>query len=400
MRLAALSLAALLPGIVPARDAPYGLSERKPPPPYLSMPTLVEGKLPALLSQTGVFTDLATLKVRDGILPYDLAVAFWSDGAQKTRFVSIPRGKVHFTANDEWQFPPGTVFVKTFELPLDAANPDKKRRLETRILVRDARGGVYGVLYKWRPDNSDADLLPSSTSEELHIKDAKGNDQVQTWYFPSREDCLTCHTARAGGVLGLKTRQLNRPLTYPSNITDNELRTWNHLALFDPVLKEEEIAALPALAASDDPKRSLEDRARSYLDANCSHCHRPGGTVANFDARYSTPLQSQGLIDGQVLIDQGIDHPRIISPHDPWRSIMYMRVDTNDDIRMPPLARETIDQKGVKLLGEWIASLPGREVLAPPTMTPAGGTFLSPISVRLASDEVGAEIHYTLDRER
>ena len=162
----------------------------------------------------------------------------------------------------------------------------------------------------------------------FQIKSATGEIQEQTWYYPSRQDCLTCHTASAGGVLGVKTRQLNRSFTYPTGVADNELRTWNHLGLFAPAFKDAEVGEFPALAAIDDTTRSLEDRARSYLDANCAQCHRPGGTVANFDARYDTPLEKQALIDGPVLIDQGIDRPRVISPHDIWRSIAYMRIDT------------------------------------------------------------------------
>ena len=119
--------------------------------------------------------------------------------------------------------------------------------------------------------------------------------------------------------------------------------------------------------------------------------------MANFDARYDTPLADQALIDGPVLIDQGIEHARVISPHDIWRSIAYMRVNTLGDIKMPPLARETIDQAGVQLLHDWIDSLPGRAVLAPPVISPAGGTFAGPVDVSLSSSEPGAEIRYTLD---
>jgi uncharacterized repeat protein (TIGR03806 family) len=375
----------------------FGLATRALPPAYLRMPHLATGKMPPLLSQTGAFSNTRELVPSKGLIPYDIVVAFWSDGAAKTRMVSIPDAKIRYSRTGDWVFPKGTVFVKTFELPTDAANPNVKRRLETRLLVCDSAGGVYGVDYRWRPDNSDADLLSASQTEDIPMKTAGDGAHPQTWYYPSRPDCLECHNVNTSGVLGVKARQLNHAYTYPTGVTDNELRTWNHLGLFEPRLNEAELAAVPTLAPADDATRSVEDRARSYLDANCSHCHRPGGTVAYFDARYDTPLEKQNLIDGPVLIDQGIDKPRIISPHDIWRSIAFMRVDTVGEIKMPPVGRETIDQKGVALLQQWITSLPGRSVLAPPTVSPAGGTFKGPVEISLTASEPGADIRYTLD---
>jgi uncharacterized repeat protein (TIGR03806 family) len=386
--------ALLLAAAVLAEAQPYGLETRVVSRRYLHMPPLASGKIPKLLSQTGAFSSMSALTPAPGLIPYDLVVAFWSDGADKTRWASIPAGRIKYSPIDDWYFPKGTVFVKTFELSLDAAHPEVKRRLETRVLVVDSAGGVYGADYKWRADSSDADLLESSRTESIPIKTAAGEVR-QTWYYPSRADCLTCHNTHTSGVLGVKARQLNRPYAYPGGVTDNEIRAWNHLGLFAPAVTD--TASVPTLAAAGDTSRSVQDRARSYLDANCSHCHRPGGTVAYFDARYDTPLDKQGLIDGPVLIDQGIDRPRVISPHDIWRSIAFMRVNTVGDIRMPPLARETIDRNGVQLLQEWITSLPGRSVLDPPAISPQGGTFGGPTAVTLSEHEPGADIRYTLD---
>jgi uncharacterized repeat protein (TIGR03806 family) len=395
-------LAAAIGGAQPAAAAksealPYGMATRTATKPYLGMPPLAGGRIPPLLSQTGVFRDIRNLVPSIGLIPYDLVVPFWSDGARKLRWAAIPNGRIRYSATGDWTFPRGTVFVKTFELSIDEADPDVTRRLETRLLVCDSAGGVYGVVYKWRPDNSDADLLPAARTEPISIRTAAGGSREQSWYFPSRPDCLACHNSKTSGVLGVKARQMNRAFTYPSGVTDNEIRAWNHLGLFAAPVHDADLAALPTLARADDATRSLEDRARSYLDANCSQCHRPGGTVAYFDARYETPLEKQELIDGPVLIDQGIDRPRVISPHDIWRSIAFMRVNTVGDIRMPPVARETIDRNGVRLLEEWIKSMPGRAVLEPPSIAPEGGNFAGPIEITLTEHEAGADIRYTLD---
>jgi uncharacterized repeat protein (TIGR03806 family) len=363
------------------------------------MPDRADGSLPRLLSQTGAFqrTEDQKLKVSASLIPYDLNVAFWSDGAVKSRWVSVPDGaKVRFRPEGEWTFPPGTVFVKDFNLATDETQPDRTRRLETRLLVCDSTGGVYGVTYKWRADNRDADLLATNLTEPILITTANGV-RTQSWYYPSRSDCLTCHTPLAGGVLGVKTRQLNRNLTFPSGVTDNQLRAWNYIGLFEPELSETELAALPKLAHADDPNRNLEDRARSYLDANCAHCHRPTGTVANFDARYDTPLARQNLIGGPILIDEGIDGARAIAPNDIWRSILLMRASRLDGTKMPPLAHSEMDRSDVALVREWIESLPGPRVLPPPELSPRGGDYRPSVSVSLTVSEPDASIRYTLD---
>ena len=97
-----------------------------------------------------------------------------------------------------------------------------------------------------------------------------------------------------------------------------------------------------------------------------------------------------------MLIDERIDNPRIIAPNDIWRSILYMRTDTTEAFKMPPLARNTIDEQGMNLLRQWIESLPGPPVLPPPEISPRGGNFDKPVEVTLKS-EPGAKIRYTLD---
>jgi len=381
----------------------YGVPSRPPTKSYLEMPQTEHGVFPRLLSQTGAFKDTRALVPADSLIPYDINVAFYSDGASKSRWVSVPQheqsgapGKILFSERGEWRFPEGTVFVKHFELATDETRPATKRRLETRILVRDSNGGVYGVTYKWKDDNSDAELLTTNLIEKCRIRTADGV-RTQNWYYPSSKDCRTCHTSTAGGVLGVKTRQLNREFLFPSGVGDNQLRAWNHIGLFEPALKEEDVARYPSLARADDVTRSLEDRARSYLDANCAYCHRPGGTVAYFDARYDTPPEKQGLINGPVLIDEGLDRARVISPNDVWRSVGLLRISSLDGLKMPPLAHETLDQSGCALLRSWIESLPGPQVLPPPVFSEKGGNQMEPLELRLTHPVPEVAVRYTLD---
>jgi hypothetical protein len=294
------------------------------------------------------------------------------------------------------------VFVKTFQLDTNLSNPNSLRRLETRLLVRDINGGVYGVTYKWRPDNNDADLLTTSSNENIAITTSEGV-VTQNWYYPSPSECLTCHTPVANYVLGVNTRQLNATLTYPSaGVADNELRTLNQLGLFNPAFDESSISNFEALSALTNLTTSFQQRARSYIDANCSQCHQPGGTGPTFDARYDTPLINQNITNCPALFSLGNDQECIVRDNDIWRSSLFARmniVDTNSSsgIQMPPLARNLIDTNAVSVMGAWIDSLPGTPALAPPTISPNGGLFASSVEVTLESTNASAALYFTLD---
>ena len=360
------------------------------------------GEFPSRLSQTGAFKDTARMVPVDGLIPYRLNVPFFSDDAIKTRWISVPSfgtnsaSTISFDPTGEWKFPTGTVFVKHFDFGTDETNPEARRRLETRLVAVDGHGGVQVATYKWRADSSDADLLTNSLAEPILIRTPSG-ERTQVWNYPGSHDCRTCHTELNGGVLGVTARQLNGPFTNPTGRTDNQLRTWSHIGLFDRDIDEAALASIPALAAAGETSRSIEDRARSYLDANCSHCHRPGGTVGNFDARYNTPLAAQHLIDGPVLIDQGIDRARVIVPRDIWRSILYLRPSTLEGMKMPPIAHERLDQAGLALLRDWINSLPGVPALAPPEIYSATGPKDGQTEVIVRHAEPDVKIRYTTD---
>ncbi|HLY12445.1 MAG TPA: PQQ-dependent sugar dehydrogenase [Planctomycetota bacterium] len=303
----------------------------------LAVRTTPDG-LPKLLSQTGIFASLETLEPVPGIVPYEVNSPLWSDGASKRRWMALPEnGRIGFSAKGDWTFPAGTLFIKHFDLG---------RRLETRLLVVDGSGGGYGVTYRWRADRSDAELLERSETEHLGS---------QTWTYPGRTDCLACHTVTSGFVLGVKTRQLNRPLAS----TGNQIWDWSEAGYFVTRLKESYLATYDRLSALGDETASLDARARSYLDSNCSGCHRPGGTQSRIDTRFDIPPALQNLIDaplGGVNLD--VPDSKIIVPGDPAKSSITLRMKRRHDaFKMPPLASAIVDDAALGVLEAWIRGM-------------------------------------------
>jgi uncharacterized repeat protein (TIGR03806 family) len=345
--------------------APYGIPVR--PVSAVGMPA-IPGLVPKTLAATGVFKDLVTLEPNPGVIPYTVNSPLWSDGADKARWVALPgSATIGFSATGGWAWPAGTVFIKHFALPTDETDPTARRRLETRLLyVAPANRASYGVTYRWRDDQTDADLIedtayPNGRDETVTIRDASGGHRTQVWHYPSRTQCLQCHTPLAGTVLGPKTSQLNGIYQYPgSQIRDNQLRTWNYLRMFATVLDEAVIPSFGHQVAITDAAAPPEARVRSYLDANCAHCHRPEGTPATWDARWDTPIEQQGIIDAPVRReDLGLVGARIVAPQAADRSVLLTRMlSTAGPVQMPPLARNVVHAAAAEVVAAWIQSLP------------------------------------------
>jgi uncharacterized repeat protein (TIGR03806 family) len=339
------------------------------------------GDPPALISQLGVFSNLADLTPAPGVIPYGVSTPLWSDGAKKARWMIVPtdtKQQIDVTSDGSWTFPVGTVFVKHFELEQPTG---ANHRLETRFLVHAKDDRYYGVTYRWRADNSDADLQdPKSFSEKV------GD---QTWHYPSRSECGRCHNSSTSYVLGPKTAQFNRPLYYPSSgLTANMLSTLQTLGLFKTPLMP---ASLPKMPSLHEGTAFAQDRARAYLDANCAQCHRPDGPArGNWDGRFSTPLDMQQLVGAAPVEAEGITGAKVLKPQDAAASILFKRLTALDGTAMPPLAKSIVDDSAVSVFTAWLAAMNEQSKPAVPTATPNLGLSLK-ANTELAVPLAGAD---------
>ncbi|HET6249373.1 MAG TPA: PQQ-dependent sugar dehydrogenase [Tepidisphaeraceae bacterium] len=363
---------------------------------------------PRKLSETGLFLSTAENKPEPALIPYDVNAPLWSDGALKQRFIAIPAGgHIDMTPSHGWEFPEGTVLVKTFSLEMQAGKPETARRLETRLMTKEL-GQWIGYTYLWNDQQTDADLADAAGVDKTYtIADAKAptGQRTQTWHFPSRTECMTCHSRAMNFVLGPSTLQMNRDYVYPNGIKDNQLRVLEHLGLLrtdylgtisDALRKEFKAQGKTGKQAGDmmrakmdtadqrqikagtdmllpldpahidhlvdpyDEQADLNARARSYLHANCAICHvEAGGGNALMTLDYDIDLSDIKTIGVRPQHETfGITGARIVAPGNPGESILLHRVNMRGSGQMPPLATNRVDEKAVKLLREWIATLP------------------------------------------
>jgi uncharacterized repeat protein (TIGR03806 family) len=321
----------------------FALVAAAPPPP---------DTFPKLLSQTGCVDPTDATKPVAGAIPYEVQAPLWSDGADKLRWLAIPDGTtITVGANEidagadagdftddgnDWDLPIGSVAMKTFSVG--------GKRVETRLFMRHTDGGWAGYSYEWNDQGTDAALLPAGKV-------------TQSWTFPSRSQCNECHSVAVGGTIGLETWQLNRDAIYPStNRVANALATLDHIGMFKAPLGKP-VDQLPRLPdpAGDDP---LEGRARAYLHANCSHCHRPqGGGRGTMDLRFAQTLAATNTCNAQSTQGPIGAVNTLLSPGDPSTSIVSLRVHATDVTRMPPLAVSIVDPRGSELIDAWIRSI-------------------------------------------
>jgi uncharacterized repeat protein (TIGR03806 family) len=297
---------------------------------------------PQTLSATGCFSDTASLTPVDGLIPYAPSHAFWSDDADKGRWLAIPDGTtIAIGADGDWELPIGSVTVKHFDV---AGQP-----VETRLMVRHDDGEWGGYAYAWDADGLDATLLAGGLLVDL---------PGQTWSVPTRNACMQCHTVAAGGTLGLETAQLNVMGNYPSTgRSANQVATLDHIGLFadspgDP-------STLPVLPGRD-AGGGDEEMARAWLHTNCSQCHRPDGpSRGDIDFRWDTALADMAACDVVPMHgDLGVGaSARVLAAGDAASSIASVRAHRRDAYQMPPIGTDKVDTAGAAWLDGWIGGL-------------------------------------------
>ncbi len=320
-------------------------------------------KFPKRLSQTGLFHSVVDQTPSPGVIPYSINAHHWADHTTSEQWFGLV-GDTQLGIHENniydlgqvagyFNFPRGSVFAKTVSYQTDMSDPNSKRHLETQVLHRlDLDWRAYN--YIWNEDQTDAILQDNvAVYQELEIKDPKvvGGVRKQTWLHASRDQCMLCHIWRAGSVNGFRVEQLNRQ---HKDESINQLEKFEATGLVDVKLNRSKPAVSPT-----DESASISDRARRYLDLNCAHCHmRGGGGSAPFVLQASLPDDKINLIGTESLQgDFGIDHALTVSPGHPSKSTLLYRMAKSGPGKMPKFGTQLVDEKGVKLIHDWIASM-------------------------------------------
>ncbi|MBI85121.1 MAG: hypothetical protein CMJ81_18150 [Planctomycetaceae bacterium] len=321
---------------------------------------------PRKLSETGLFESLQDMQPQAGIVGYDVQVSRWTDGSTAQRWVAIPGAQRITLPGDLSQqavYPEGTVFVKNLILP--QGRQQRASHLETQILHYE--GGTWRPYsYLWDATGEEAHLVGVAGAErtiQTSLSEESSGISERTWRVNSHTECRLCHNPGSHVVLGFTLPQLNR--------SPEKGRT-NQLALLKSqgVLSQDSILAHDTglqLVRPDDQSQDLEDRARSYLHANCSMCHHPrGNAIVNFYLRRDLPFSELNTSKGTIVGEFGIHDPWVVIPGNPYRSLLVYRMSKLGYARMPYIGSRVVDSDGVALVADWVRSLEHRDSTADP----------------------------------
>jgi uncharacterized repeat protein (TIGR03806 family) len=359
MRALILSLLALTLGVSATAQAPQAVNDA----------AILAQNPPRLLSAYNFFRDAGAREPNAHVTPYDLNTPLYSDGALKFRYVYIPQGQqARYSAEDVFDFPVGTVLIKTFAFAEDMRRPTENVRfLETRLLIRRAEGWI-ALPYVWNEAQTEARLSVIGAQVPVSFTNEEGAAIALDWSVPNVNQCRGCH-ARAGAndvlPIGPSGRNLNRMLE-PSRTrsgatatiaVENQLEFWTNVGLLSGLASD-----APRVPNAYDPSAPLEQRARAYLDVNCAHCHNPAGPAhtSGLDLSWSqTDPALWGVYKRPVAAGRGsAGFDFAIEPGHPERSILVHRMASTDPgVMMPELGRTLVDERAVQLMRDWIAGM-------------------------------------------
>lgn len=330
------------------------------------------------------------ISVANGVLsvdaratPYDLATPLFSDYASKLRTVTMPpETAATYSAEEVFDLPVGTVITKTFyyaqkgetwtgavsDLPaptaMNGSLPLKGIRLiETRVLARRAEGWI-ALPYVWNEAQTDAELKRTGAIASLTLHRGDNRKEDFAYLVPNQNQCAGCHasnnTTRAIAPIGIRARHLNKPSTFHDDV--NQLDYWRLSGKL--VVPAEFAASAPRNAQWGDPSFTVEERARAYLDVNCSHCHSDVGPAdtSGLDLRPHVAFgPSYGRCKSPIAAGSGSGGRLYdIVPGAPEESIFVFRMQTKEPGKMmPELGRALTHEEGVDLVADWIRAMEG-----------------------------------------
>lgn len=310
---------------------------------------------PRTLIETGLFTSVREQIPAPGVVEYRINAEPWADSATARHYVAVPQQFTIRTDQPAWVFPTDTVLIKTLSLVEDS---ERSVMVETQILHFDGAEWMP-YTYQWDDDQKNARLVSAAGTEttfKINDPDARDGHRKQTWRFAGRAECQRCHNRWSGPPLAFNTPQLNVERDVHGT-QQSQLDVLSEMGLLEPAISREN---RPQLVNPYDETADLDQRARSYLHANCAHCHRlhAGGAVLSH-MHYDLNLEKTNMIGTRPTQGTfGIHAANVVAPGDPYRSVLLYRMSKLGSGRMPYIGSAEVDRKGIALIRDWQQRMP------------------------------------------
>lgn len=306
------------------------------------------------LSCAGLYTNIATKTVDGNTREFTPGVVFWSDGAEKQRFVYLPPGtKIDISNFDEWSYPQGTRLWKEFKLD--------GKRVETRLYEKTPKGWKH-TSYRWNADESEA--VRNDAGEVITLAERT------PYQIPTTNECNYCHAGRQEPALGFEAVSLG--LATAKGVTLAALAAEDRLSTAPPataftIPEDATGIAAPALA---------------WLHANCGHCHNANPNAGAVGSSLRTHIRASDLlVNGTPSAETlatwttGVckaserDAPGggkylYVAAGSPGTSLASLLLGSRatpgaESIvnQMPPITSHMVDKAGQKLVDDWITAL-------------------------------------------
>ena len=296
-----------------------------------------------------------------GVLPYKPISSLFTDYALKERFVWVPVGETarFVQDNKSLDFPVGSALIKMFYYN-NVLPTNTTRIIETRVMVKTQNGWDFAE-YVWNDAQTEAFLETTEDGGYTEVNWLKdGQERFVNYRIPAKQQCVICHTNDFETLpLGIKPQNINSMLSYDDG-SNNQLQKLIDFGYLEDALPE----SILTVVDWKDASKSLEQRAKSYIDINCANCHIDGGQGDYRVIRlgYSDTVnndENAGVcVDADTPIP-GLMGQKHIAPGDPENSIIYYRMSVTGDqpYKMPQFGQSLVHTEALVVLEEWINSL-------------------------------------------